>query len=779
MAKIGILTCSNATQELGCSSVSCLADFRRRKGTFADYPPEEKLTLTGIITCPGSCDVREPSVKHRLRRVAAGLFAAVQIICAAGSPAYGATGAPGAAGRNRLAREKSPYLLQHAGNPVDWYPWGQEAFAKARREGKPIFLSIGYSTCHWCHVMEEESFEDAAVARFLNERFVAIKVDREERPDIDALYMNAAVEMTGGGGWPLTIVMTPDGKPFFAGNYFPKESRFGRPGLLEILGRVATLWREHREQALAAAASNAAALVRPPATHTAQTPGAEVFPAAFAALRARYDERYGGFGTGQKFPMPHQLMFLLRYAERSGNREAGEMARATLEALRRGGVYDQLGSGFHRYATDRQFLVPHFEKMLADQALLAIAFLEGFQATGERLFADTARDLLAYVLREMTSPEGAFYTAEDADSEGEEGRFYTWTEREILDVLGPADGREFALDYGVRPGGNYRDPATGEASPRNILHRARQVPDAAADARRRGLLLAVRAKRPRPFRDDKVLASWNGLMIGALARGGLVLEEPRFTAAAARAADFVLARLRDRDGRLLHRFREGESAVPAHLDDYACLTFGLVELYEAGFEPRNLREAMALNEAMLRLFRDPEGGGLLFSGEGNERLLAPLRETFDGALPSSSAIVLWNLARLGLLSGDAKLLDRAQELLRSFGAEVREQLQGRLATLIALDVLLGPARSVVVAGRPGAADTSALLRALAGRFLPGTVVLLHPPGDAGAEIEALAGFLRYQTMRDGKATAYVCVDSVCREPTTDPAAMLRLLSPPQ
>jgi len=525
---------------------------------------------------------------------------------------------------NRLVHEKSPYLLQHAYNPVDWYAWGDEAFEKARKEDKPIFLSIGYSTCHWCHVMERESFEDAEVARAMNDAFVSIKVDREERPDIDHIYMTVCQMMVGSGGWPLNIIMSPDKKPFFAGTYFPKETRSGRIGMLDLAARVKELWSAKRDEVMQSAEKVMTALKQIPDDSPGDKLGKDVPEAAYQQLAQRFDEKYGGFGNAPKFPTPHNMLFLLRYGKRTGEPRALEMVEKTLKAMRDGGMYDHVGYGFHRYSTDEQWLVPHFEKMLYDQALLAMLYVEAYQATGKTEYATTASEIFTYVLRDMTSSEGGFYSAEDADSEGEEGKFYVWKLEEIQRVLGPQDAELLTRVFHVWPAGNFHEEATGKLTGNNILHRKESIETVAArlgtsrealEERIRAAcekLLAVRQQRIHPYKDDKILTDWNGLMIAALSKGAQALGRPEYAVAAQKAADFVLSRMREQDGRLLHRFREGEVGLAAHVDDYAFFIWGLLELYEATFEVRFLRTALDLNREFLSRFWDAGRGRVLF-----------------------------------------------------------------------------------------------------------------------------------------------------------------------
>ncbi len=687
---------------------------------------------------------------------------------------------------NRLVFEQSPYLLQHAANPVDWYPWGPEAFGKARAEDKAIFLSIGYSTCHWCHVMERESFEDPEVAKLMNATFINIKVDREERPDIDNIYMSVCQAMTGGGGWPLTIVMTPDKKPFFAGTYFPKQERFGRPGMLELVPQIERAWKTRRQELLESAEKIAEHL----RSVSRDAPGPELGPAtlktAYDQLAARFDAQRGGFGEEPKFPTPHNLTFLLRYWKRTGDRQALAMVEQTLQAMRAGGMYDHIGFGFHRYSTDADWLVPHFEKMLYDQALLVIAYVEAHQATGKDEYARTAREILTYVLRDMTSPEGGFYSAEDADSEGVEGKFYLWTRDKIREVLGQSDGDVFCRVFNIKPGGNFSSPHSPAGT--NIPHLERSLAefarelDLGADALRARLeaarrkLFEAREQRVRPYRDDKILTDWNGLMIAALAKAARALDEPEYAAAAQRAADFLLTRMRDDRGRLLKRYRQGEAGLPAHLEDYAFVVWGLLDLYEANFELRNLEAALALNREMLAHFWDDSDGGLYFTADDGEELLLRTKEVYDGAIPSGNSVAMLNLLRLGRITADAELEAQAAGIGRAFSRSVSQAAAAHTQLLCALDFGVGPSYEVVIAGRPGAAGTTRMLQALRGRFIPNKVVLLRPSESEPPPVTRIARFTESQKSMDGKATAYVCVNYACKAPTTDAQEMLASLS---
>jgi len=685
---------------------------------------------------------------------------------------------------NRLVFEKSPYLLQHAGNPVDWFPWGEEAFEKAAAEDKPVFLSIGYSTCHWCHVMEEESFEDPEVAALLNEHFVAIKVDREERPDVDQLYMSVTQAMTGSGGWPMTVVMTPDRRPFFTGTYFPKRGRFGRQGMMEVLPALADAWRKDRENVLVTAGRVVDFLgSRQGANANAEAPGQAVLDTAYASLAQSFDERNGGFGTAPKFPVAHNLRFLLRYWHRTGEERALSMVVETLEAMRRGGIWDHVGFGFHRYSTDAEWLLPHFEKMLYDQALLAMAAIETWQATGNEGLRRTAEEILAYVLRDMTSPEGGFYSAEDADSEGEEGLFYLWTPEELRKVLGAEDGDLAIRVFGVVPDGNFRDQSTRQTTGKSILHLDEPLSTTASDLGMqlpelvdglesiRARLFTSREQRIHPLKDDKVLTDWNGLMIAAMAKAARAFGDPRYERAARRAADFALTELRDEEGRLLKRWRAGEAAHDAVLDDYAFLVLGLLELYEANFEVRYLQAALELTETMVVDFHDEERGGFFLSPSGRSDLLVRPQEFYDGAIPSGNSVAALDLLRLARITGDPRWEELASGALAAASRAIRSAPHAHTQHLIALDFALGPTFEVVITGDAGSDDTETMLSALRRPFLPNKVVMLRPSGDSPA-IASVAEYVADFRSIDGKATAYVCQNFQCQLPTTSVAKMM-------
>ncbi len=688
---------------------------------------------------------------------------------------------------NRLVHEKSPYLLQHAYNPVDWYPWGPEAFEKARRENKPIFLSIGYSTCHWCHVMERESFEDPEVARLMNNTFVSIKVDREERPDVDGIYMNACQMLTGSGGWPLTILMTPDKKPFFAGTYIPKDNRFGRVGMLTLVPRIQQAWAAQHEEILHSADQIVAGLQSLSADAGGESLGESTLKTAFQQLASRFDETDGGFGHAPKFPTPHNLSFLLRYWKRSSDPRALEMVEKTLQAMRQGGVYDHVGFGFHRYSTDAQWLVPHFEKMLYDQAMLVMAYTEAFQATGKKEYEKTAREILTYVLRDMTSPGGGFYSAEDADTEGQEGKTYVWALGEIRQVLGPQEAELVIRVFNVTAGGNFSEHEA-ESTGENILHRTEALPQLAAEfgiaepeleerlEASRQKLFAYREKRPHPHKDDKILTDWNGLMIAAFAKAAQAFDDPMYAEAARHAAGFNFKKLRTPDGRLLHRYRDGQAAIPAHLDDYAFLIWGMIELYEASFDVKVLQAALDLNQEVVRHFWDAKGGGFYFTAEDGENLLVRQKEIYDGAVPSGNSVQVLNLLRLGRMTAATEFEEKAARIGWAFSKIAAQSPSAFTQLMVGLDFAVGPSFEVVIAGDAQTADTREMLRALRTHFIPNKVVLLRPSDEAAPEITRLAEFTRYQSSLQGKATAYVCLNFRCKLPTTEVSEMLRSLN---
>jgi uncharacterized protein YyaL (SSP411 family) len=687
---------------------------------------------------------------------------------------------------NRLVFEKSPYLLQHAANPVDWHPWNEEAFQKAKNLDKPVFLSIGYSTCHWCHVMEHESFEDPQVASLINENFIPIKVDREERPDIDQIYMAVCQAVTGAGGWPLTIILTPDREPFFAGTYFPKESRFGRTGLMELIPKLAELWQTKRGELLESA-DQIVSFLRQDNQPSSGELEKEIFDKAYQQLSSRFDRVQGGFGSAPKFPSAHNLVFLLRYWHHSGQDHALEMVEKTLQKMRLGGIFDQVGFGFHRYSTDPKWLLPHFEKMLYDQAMLMMAYVEAYQATGKNEYAQTAREIITYVLRDMTSPEGGFYSAEDADSEGEEGLFYLWTPTEFREYLGDEGSDLFINLLNLEEGGNFTDEATKTKTGQNILYLNKPLVEIAPEIdlseaqlddlwnKTRQMLFEIREKRIHPLKDDKILTDWNGLMIAACAKAASVLEEPLYALAAKNAADFIWDRLRGEDGKLLKRYRDGEAGLPAHLDDYAYLVWGFLELYEAVFDPVYLKRAIDLNQMMLSEFWDDQNGGLFFTADGQADLIVRKKEIYDGALPSGNSIAAFNLLRIGRMTASPELEEKARLIGSAFSNQVAPTPMGYTQLLSAMIFALGSTYEVVITGDPEGDDTKSMLDALNRTYIPNKVTLFRPIGEERSLIEGLAEYTANQNSIDGKATAYVCKNYTCSAPTTDINEVLKLL----
>ena len=677
---------------------------------------------------------------------------------------------------NRLIHEASPYLLKHATNPVDWYPWGEEAFSQAREKDKPILLSIGYLTCHWCNVMEEESFSDPQVAALINETFIPVKVDREERPDIDQIYMKACYLLSPSCGWPLTLFLSPDGKPFYAGTYIPKENRFGRLGLLELIPRVRQLWKEERDSVQKSADSVNAAIV----SSTIHLPGSDMgltqLDGASQVFSSDFDGQYGGFGSSAKFPKPLNLLYLLRYWYRTGNRAALAMVEKTLSAMRLGAIYDQIGYGFHRYTTDRMWRVPHFEKMLYDQALLVLAYLEAYQATSKEEYAATAREVLKYVLTYMTAENGAFFSAESADSEGEEGRFYLWSTAELRKILSPAEAAAAIKIFQMTDDGNFVHPVTGQKAGLNILYREPSAGQSDDFEKIRRKLLAARNRRPRPELDDKILTDWNGLMIAALARAAQVLGQPEYGEAAAKAARFVLENARSADGRLLHRWREGQAGLAGNAADYSFLAWGMLELYSWEFDTRWLAYALDLTNSLIADFWDEKLGGFYLTADSGKSMLPRIKESIDTALPSSNAVAMNNLLKLGRLTGKHDFEEKADKINRLISPRVQDNPLGFPMLLATLEFALAPSQEVVITGKVGADDTRHMLDALRKSYFPHTVVLFKATGEEAPGINKYAGFVEFMNAIDNKATAYVCTDFKCNFPTTDPEKMLEGLS---
>ncbi len=698
---------------------------------------------------------------------------------------------------NRLANEKSPYLLQHAHNPVDWYPWGAEAFEKARAENRPIFLSIGYSTCHWCHVMERESFENDQIAGLLNRDYVPVKVDREERPDVDRIYMTFVQATTGGGGWPMSVWLTPDLQPFFGGTYFPPENRYGHPGFASVLTQITSAWQTERDKIEESAREVVAQL----AAHAAVQPGPasivdnSILDSGFNVFRRTFDSQMGGFGPAPKFPRPAVFEFLLRYHLRTGNREALDMVLLTLREMAKGGMHDQLGGGFHRYSVDERWFVPHFEKMLYDQGQLATSYLEAFQITGDNQYAATARRIFEYVLRDMTGPEGGFYSAEDADSvidadEPEikgEGAFYVWQSEDIRARLGHPLADWFCYRYGVAENTNVANDPHHEFTNRNILYEAATIEETAQQFNRSeeevraGLeqatlaLLNARAERVRPHLDDKILTSWNGLMISALALGGAVLGEPRYAEAARRAAAFLIDRLyHPRTGVLLRRFRQGDAAIPGFLDDYAMFIQALLDLYETQFDVAHLDLAQRLTAKARELFEDSDGG--FFSTTPDDpSLVLRAKEDYDGAEPSGNSVMLMNLIRLSRISNSEELAGAAERTVAAFASRLAAGPVTLPYMLAACESRAADPRQIILVGAKDAPDTRALLDTVWSKFDPARTVLLLDSEEARARFASTIPSVTGMEALDGRAAAYVCRDYTCQLPVSEAAALAKLI----
>ena len=670
---------------------------------------------------------------------------------------------------NRLSQESSPYLLQHANNPVDWYPWGEEAFQEARKRDKPIFLSIGYSTCHWCHVMEHESFEDEEVAQLMNDNFICIKVDREELPEIDHVYMSVCQAMTGRGGWPLTIVMTPNKEPFFAGTYFPKTGQGNRRGMIQLLPMLADAWK-NRKLELSDSINRIKQYLRQTNSKTegeSLTP--EILTKTYSEFTNTFDSDKGGFGRAPKFPSPHNLLFLLRYHHMTKSREALNMVETTLQNMRKGGIWDHIGFGFHRYSTDKNWLLPHFEKMLYDQAMISMAYLEAFQITGNEDYGRTVREIYTYVLRDMTSPEGGFYSAEDADSDGEEGKFYLWTTDEVQSILGKKEGEQFNALLNIKPGGNFRDQASRQESEHNIPHITTLIEENDLNfmEKHRKTLFEVREKRIHPLKDDKILTDWNGLMIASLAKGSVALNAPEFYDAARRGADFILKNLRSKDGRLLKRYRQGKAGLQAHLDDYVFVIWGLLELYEAGFEEVYLQEALNLSNILVNNFWDEANGGFFLGSKNAEKLIARAKTGYDGAIPSGNAISVGLLHRLARITGDMKWAGMANTILKIFSKDIERSPRGFSAMLLGYIFETDSPKEVVIVGNSNQEESMVFLTSVNSNYEPNKIILFKDMSNKNSVLSTLAPWTESQTTIDGKATAYICENFTCNLPTTD------------
>lgn len=689
------------------------------------------------------------------------------------------------ASKNKLYSESSPYLQQHAKNPVYWFSWGEDAFDQAKKQDKPIFLSIGYSTCHWCHVMAHESFENTEVAKLFNDTFICIKVDREERPDLDNIYMKVCYLLTGSGGWPLTIIMTPDKKPFFAATYLPKTTRFGRTGLLELTAQIQNLWQHQREKLYTSAEEITKTLTSPVTSQNAIHLNQQILDRGYEQLVAMFDEHYGGFSDAPKFPTPHHLFFLLRYWNRTKNPYALTMVERTLEHMRLGGIFDQIGYGFHRYATDQYWNIPHFEKMLYDQALLILTFTEVYQITHNQFYEQSAKEIITYVQREMISPEGGFYTAEDADSEGEEGKFYTWTSEELQSVLSPSDFRFFSTIFAIKNDGNSNNETLQQGTHRNILFHQRTFTESAkllhlSEKELHTKIMDItiklyqnRKKRTPPLKDDKILSDWNGLMIAALAKAGMVFHEPDYLKIAEQAADFLNKNMMKKDGEIFHRYRDGDIGIPGFADDYAFTIWGLLELYQATFNPRYLNNALSLNRYYINHFWDETQKGFFFS-DTTDSGLPKTKEWYDGAIPCANSVSTMNLLRLSRMTADTKFEQMANDLLTAVSTKIDSAPTGYTNFLCGVDFAVGPSREIFVVGEQESVDTKKLFAEIHQMFLPNTVVMLLP-NDKRSLDRIMFPFADSYCQIDNKTTVYVCTNYQCQKPVTRIEELKKLL----
>ncbi|NPA52531.1 MAG: thioredoxin domain-containing protein [Aquificae bacterium] len=683
---------------------------------------------------------------------------------------------------NRLIHEKSPYLHQHAYNPVNWYPWSQEAFQKAKKENKPIFLSIGYSTCHWCHVMEKESFEDEEIAKILNEHYIPIKVDREERPDIDSIYMKVCMLVTGQGGWPLTIIMTPDKKPFFAGTYFPKDSRYGRVGLKDILLHLADLWEKERDTL----SQKAQAIINYIKEDIEEKEEKNIDPEklvhrAFLELKSRFDRYHGGFGDRPKFPSPHNLMFLLRYWKRYKNSEALEMVKTTLQKMRQGGIYDHIGFGFHRYSTDEKWKLPHFEKMLYDQAMLMIVYTETYQETKETFYIEVAKEIANYIKRDMTSKEGAFYSGEDADSEGEEGKFYVWSYDELKQIL-KEDFELFKKIYPIFPEGNFKEEATGEISGKNIIYLKDSIENIAKKLgipetklkekieKMRKRLFKERKKRIHPLKDTKILTDWNGLMIVAFSKLAQVTGNEEYLQIAQNSADFILTNMKKEDGSLYHRYKDNELKYEATLDDYAFFMWGLFELYETSFQERYLFEFKGFLNKLFEHFWDKENGGFYMSADYIKDIIVRPQELYDGAIPSGNSVSLYNIVRFSRLLSLPDLEQKAKQIVKAFSKELSIVPSAYSMFMIGLDLLTKGTKEIIIVAEKE--ESKPFIHKLYLDFYPFNLTALKT---SNSKLGCISGFLNSLTKTEGKPTVYICENFSCKAPIHSPQELETIL----
>lgn len=676
---------------------------------------------------------------------------------------------------NFLANEKSPYLVQHASNPVRWYPWGDKAFKAARKQDKPIFLSIGYSACHWCHVMEKESFEDEQVAQLLNESYISIKVDREERPDIDKTYMAVAQILSDSSGWPLTVVMTPEGKPFFAATYIPKHDRYGRVGLLKLLPQISQIWESKRDEIEKSAGKITQALQKASKYENKASLDEYIFKDALQQLENWFDKQNGGFGIHPKFPQVSNLIFLLRYGTKHQYQPAIGMVTNTLDNMRNGGIWDHVGYGFHRYSTDQQWLTPHFEKMLYDQALLSIVYLDAFLVTGNQSYALTAKDIFSFVLSDLTSDKGGFFSSIDADSQGEEGIYYLWSYQQLEKALGAELASVAAAVFNIdckddkgEPGILHISQGKSQLAEKLKVY-PQQLEDMITDIIRK--LFSARKKRPHPCIDQKILTDWNGLMVAALAKGGRVLERPLYIEAAKKGADFILDHMLTEEG-LYHCWHDGLSSAPSTIDDYSYLVWGLLELYQATFNLRYLKAAIQLNQKTLNLFLDSGQGGLYYTPSNTEAVIYRQKEASDVSLPSGNSVSLMNLVRLSKLTNNPKLTQLAEKILESFSYSIKQNPQYYTFMLYSYFLLHYETREVIICGQNHAPDSRELLGQLNRKYLPEVNLIFKPCSQDNAELDKLTGFTESYNCFQNQATAYVCSDFDCKFPTRNVDEMM-------
>jgi uncharacterized protein YyaL (SSP411 family) len=689
--------------------------------------------------------------------------------------------------KNHLQLEKSPYLLQHVNNPVDWYPWSNEPFSIAKKENKPIFLSIGYSTCHWCHVMAHESFEDNEVAGLLNDNFVCIKVDREERPDIDKIFMNVCQLITGSGGWPLTILMTPEKKPFFAATYIPKETRFGIKGLLTLIPEIKNLW-ENKTDELLKSADEITIMLQKLSKHSGeQDLSRKTLDLAYDQLFNSFDELYGGFGNQPKFPTPHNLIFLLRYWKRTNHNYCLKMVTTTLEKMRQGGIYDHIGFGFHRYSTDRKWIIPHFEKMLYDQALLVMTYTEAYQAIKKTIFKKTAQEIIEYVFRDMTSKEGGFYSAEDADSEGDEGKYYIWGYEELKQIL-TEDELDLAKKYyNIKKEGSFTQDV-GQSVKKNIFYQTMNLDEFVnfyqlnekeflnKIGRIRKKLFTIREKRIHPDKDDKILTDWNGLMIAGLAKASQVFNNRIYVEKAEKALNFILKNMRQKNGELLHRYRNGDAKILGYADDYAFLIWGLIELYQVTFNPKYLQISLDLNKFLMDHFWDGTNGGLFFTSDTNEELLTRNKEIYDGAIPSANSVTMYNMVRLARITGNTDLEKKAKQIGKTFSGQITKMPTGYIQMIVGLEFIIATSYEIVIVGNRDKKDTQKIIKSINSTYLPNKVMLFKETKTKEQLIEELVPSIKNYSQIKNQTTIYICKNRQCQPPTTTIEKMKQLLN---